>query len=113
MLYHKDIGFPASLRIPEGIVNLWYSGHAKDRIVGKYKGQLILPTFIKITKNNTVEVSTENNIVVNKLLVRTDYDNKKDICVVLNPDTGKVITLWINYKNDKHESLNRTKYDIP
>jgi hypothetical protein len=113
MLYHKDIGFPTSLDIPEGMVSLWYSAHAKDRIVGKYKGQLILPTFIKITKNNTVEVSSEDNITVNKVMVRTTYNEKKDICVVLIPQTGKVVTLWMNYKNDKHDTLDKSKYDKP
>jgi hypothetical protein len=112
-LYHREIGFPDTLRIPEGRVDLWYSVHARERIEGKYKGFLILPSFVIINKNNVIEVGTDNNITCNKVLVRTSYDNKKDICVVCNPYNGKVITLWTNYKNDKHETLDKSKYDIP
>lgn len=113
MIYHKDIGFPESLKVPEGIRNLRYSGHAKERFEGKYKGQLILPSFIRITKNNLVEVSTDDNIIINKVMVRTHYDNRKDICVVFNPNSGKVVTLWINRKDDAHDSFDKTRYTIP
>lgn len=113
MLYHKDIGFPESLDIKEGMVNLWYSAHARERIKGKYKGFLILPSFVKITKTNVIEVSTENNITCDKVLIRTKYDDKKDICIVFLPSTGKVVTLWTNYRNDEHKALNTTKYNKP
>jgi hypothetical protein len=113
MLYHREVGFPSSLKLPQGRKNLWYSAHARERIEGKYRGFLILPSFIIINKNNIIEVGTENNVICNKVLVRTSYDDRKDICVVFNPNTGKVITLWTNYKNDKHETLDKTKYNVP
>lgn len=113
MLYHKEIGFPESIDIKEGMVNLWYSAHARERIEGRYKGFLILPSFIKITKNNVIEISTEDNITCDKVLVRTKYDEKKDICIVLLPHNGKVVTLWTNYRDDKHETLDKTKYNTP
>lgn len=113
MRYHKDIGFPESLRIPEGIVSLWYGVHAKERFEGKYKGQLILPSFIKLSTKNIFEVETDDGRICEKVAARISYDNKRDICVVLNPSTGKVVTLWINYKKDKHELVNTHKYNTP
>src|SRR5690349_10715741 len=98
MRYHKEFGFPPALRIPEGIVRLWYSVHAKERFEGKYRGFLILPSYIKLTKDNIFEVETDDNETCNKVAARITYDNKKDICIVLNPINGKVVTLWINHK---------------
>ena len=113
MLYHKDIGFPASLRIPEGIVQLWYSIHAKERFFGKYRGSLILPSFIKITKDNIIEATTENNINCKKVMVRTRYDERRDMCIVLSPYNGKVVTIWLNDKREVHEITDKSKYNIP
>lgn len=113
MRYHKEIGFPPSLYIPEGIVRLWYSVHAKERFEGKYKGFLILPSYIKLTDKNIFEVETPDGKYCEKVAARITYDDKKDICIVLNPATGKVITLWINYKKDEHQLINKEKYDVP
>jgi hypothetical protein len=113
MLYHRDIGFPESLRIPTGTRALWYSTHAKQRFEGKYKGNLILPSYIKITSENVIEIATKNNIDCDKIVVRTNYDDRKDMCLVLIPNKGKVVTIWINNKDDKHESLNKEKYNTP
>lgn len=113
MRYHKDIGWPESLRIPKGIVQLYYSTHAKERFRGKYKGLLILPSFIKLTNQNIFEIETKDRKNCSKVAVRISYDENKDICIVLNPSTGMVVTLWTNLKKDKHELINTNKYSTP
>jgi hypothetical protein len=113
MLYHKDIGFPESLKIPYGIVNLRYSHHARQRFKWKYREQIILPSYVRISESNVVEAGTEDGECCSKLMVRIAYDNRQDMCVVLNPYSGKVITLWINNKQDRHDLFDKTKYNQP
>lgn len=45
---------------------------------------------------------------VTKAVYRVQYDNDKDICLVIRK--GLIATAWVNKKNDKHFTLDKTKY---
>lgn len=54
------------------------------------------------------EVEAEDNKVV-KCVVRTRYDNNKDICIVFR--YGIIITAYLDDINDNHETLDYSKYE--
>lgn len=116
MTYHKDMGFPETLIIPEILVNLQYTGHAIERQQNRIGGLKAIPSIARITKENVFEVSTENDIDCKKVLIRIPYDRKRDIVLVLellSQEKAKVITFWLNNKKDQHKNFNKEKYNIP
>lgn len=114
-IYHRDIGFPSELQLPEGFMNLRYTKHARERQRDKYNNLKVLPTTVNILKDTVVEVHTDDNVKAKKLLIRINYDKKRDIVMALELiDTGaRVITFWLNYKKDQHLNLDKTKYTHP
>lgn len=113
-LYHKEIGFPANLRMPPNfnpIVRLSYSAHAQEEANDRY-GQLKLPAVIDVRKADVVEMGV-TGMTVTKIVARMPYDNDKDIVIVFLPDSGRVKTVWANLKSDKHKTLDRSKYSDP
>ena len=56
-----------------------------------------------------IEVFEENGkIIVSKQVVRISYNATQDISIVLRGN--KIITAWLNEKDDIHLSLNTAKY---
>jgi hypothetical protein len=74
-------------------------------------GIMNLPSELKFTEENVVEVYTQGQKIV-KYLLRISYDSKKDICFIIEPEENKVITNWFNMKADRHMTLNREKYQL-
>lgn len=60
-------------------------------------------------KGYIFEVEEEDGRVT-KAVIRVEYDSKKDICLVVRH--GIIATAWVNYKNDKHFTLDKTKYSV-
>lgn len=54
------------------------------------------------------EVEVEDNKIV-KCVVRTRYDDNKDICIVFR--YGIIITAYLDDINDNHETLDYSKYE--
>ena len=115
-LYHKDIGFPQNVKMPEGTYELRnYSRHAlraaEDDRYGVAKD---LPRRINMAQVDLVEIQVERNSVV-KAVVRADYDSRLDLVIVFMPQTPDnfVKTVWFNEKCDQHKTLQRWKYDVP
>ena len=73
-----------------------YSQHFSQRF--KEKGYLF-------------EVGVENNIPC-KFVIRTKYDDSRDIVFVLKKINKSVvlITAWLNENDDNHYTLDRSKY---
>lgn len=116
MLYHKDIGFPESLELQYGYTfDLAYSKHAQDAANSDRYGVIKLPQGVTFHKDRIIEVETEDDVTVTKMVVRISYalDNKLDLCLVIIPQTGFVKTVWINEAKDKHKTLDKNKYDFP
>jgi hypothetical protein len=114
-IYHRDIGFPESLKVNQGFYKLRYTNHARERQAKKYDGLKVLPSVVNITDKNVVEVHSNDKTTANKLLVRIHYDRTRDIVLALQPFDGycKVITFWLNNKKDQHLNLDKTKYTHP
>lgn len=118
IIYHREIGFPASLLVPyDTTLVLGLTNHAKDRLTRDDYKILVMPTVVKLTKSNIVEMYTEDNRNVLKILMRVPYDYTRDIVLVIQPDfqkgKAKVITFWLNHKKDQHPGLDMTKYTKP
>lgn len=113
--YHKNIGFPETLAIPDVFVNLRYTRHALQRQHEDYKLK-VAPKVVKIYSGNIVEAATEDGVTLKKVLIRTNYNKTHDMILVIEPDftrnLGRVITLWINHKKDQHQTCTK-QYDTP
>jgi len=114
-LYHKEIGFPRNVQLPQGVYQLnKYSRHAlmaaQDDRYGEAKR---LPTSIDMSQVDLFEIQVENNKVI-KAAVRTHYNDKLDLIVVFMPENNNFVkTVWFNEKTDDHKTLKHWKYDIP
>lgn len=119
--YHRDLpgGVP-----PEAIqaflgtrIALDYSRHAMQAAVqDRYtnpKSPWVAPRHVLLSAGDIVEAQVEDGVAV-KAVVRVALDLDRDIVLVLNqPDRmlrAFVRTLWINLVNDKHSTLDSSKY---
>jgi len=129
--YHSEIGFP-DVNKPTGKFDVSPSEHARDESNSDRYGGFNLPTRINLTEamykrdpqaatgtetgDKTIphvfEITVENGKVV-KLGARTEYDDKRDMVLILNPHRGIIVTAWTNVKGDSHTTLDREKYTAP
>lgn len=109
-LFHSDIRLPDGFVAPRGRVSLRWTRHADQARVSDRYGDI--PKFSTATLDNlnVIEVGVENGRVV-KILFRGRMSADLDVCMVLIPGTvWTVKTVWINERNDKHGTLDRSKY---
>jgi hypothetical protein len=117
MIYHKEIGFPPTLKFPQQKVQLYYTQHSVYQRDDKYR-DCEVPAMTHIQQKRVVEVETFDNTIIKKLVVRINYDDTYHMVLVLAPLNenwleAKVITFWLNRMTDLHPSLDKTKYSIP
>jgi len=55
-----------------------------------------------------VEVDCNNKVV--KTVIRTPYDDTRDISIVIR--YGYIVTCFLNNKDDLHLTLNKSKYEV-
>jgi hypothetical protein len=113
-LYHFEIGLPRGLESnlkKIGIVELEYLHHARLAALSDRYGKIDLPNTINCTIAKAIEVEVIDNRV-NKIVWRTRYNDRFDLVIVMNMDCT-VRTVWLNTVNDRHKTLDRTKYDKP
>ncbi len=114
MIYHKDVNMPKRIRglVPTGTKSLLYSKHAQGAFADKY-GEIVPPANMCFAEAAIVEV-TEFNGVIDKLVLRKQYDEKTDLVLVLLPCTTKekwfVKTVWLNEHGDDHATLNTNRF---
>ena len=122
-LLHKQV------YLPQGIIDEVYKHQDSTKIVEfsyhfivqhldkyDYKHYLNKNTLVKIVKNLhsqtpfEVEISKEHRVL--KYVVRTTYDATRDVSIVIIPrgDVAFVKTAWLNDENDKHFTLDKSKY---
>lgn len=72
-------------------------------------------TLSKWLENDIIEYKTVYYKFLNKLeervVIRSNYDNKYDVVIVLNVKCHKIVTMWKNKRTDVHKTLNLSKYD--
>ncbi len=111
MLYHTNLGFPSSLNLKEEyLIEPKYSVHAFEASKTDRYGTIMLSKFINFGKKDIIEVETEDNIKADKIVIRLSYSSDLDVCIVIILETKVVKTVWLNNKNDKHQTLNVNKY---
>lgn len=87
-IYHKQIGFPKTLVIPEATLQLSYTKHALERQEKDYK-LLVTPAMIILKPSNVFEVYTEDDLSIKKALVRISYNKTQDMILVIQPTFEK------------------------
>lgn len=117
-VYHREVGFPESLVIPNLFVHLKYTNHAIKRKARRtpLTNVNIYPTVARINKDTIYEIHSPDDIKCKKVLIRINYDDRKDMILVLeilSKKYARVVTFWINEKTDQHPALDLTKYTKP
>ena len=114
-LYHCEVGFPATLKLPRGAFFLRYSPHAERaaRDEGVYSSSL--PAYVDTRLALPIEVETNERGEAVKVVYRMVFPPKKgmDIVLVVLLKGYLVKTLWLNSQRDSHATLNRTLYTNP
>ena len=115
VLYHKDIGFPDNINLPQGfnpVMQLNYGSHARKEAMEDKYGEIRLPHRIDVRKGETIEIGVTGNTVT-KMVIRFSYDQTRDIVMVFMPKGNFVKTVWFNLKTDHHKTLDHSKYATP
>jgi hypothetical protein len=115
-LYHCEVGFPADLRLPSmGNLRLQYSQHAKNAAADDGWLMVGLPAYVPLHKATPIEVETDSNGKAVKVVYRMAFNKQKDIVLAVKITTRPAIvkTLWFNDVQDKHRTLNVSRYDRP
>lgn len=119
-LYHREIGFPKNWidLLPRNFrpfdVKLVYGSHARQEAMSDRYGSIELPNHLSF-KDDAVklfELEIKDGVVV-KMGVRMPHDELNDIIVIFQPHDGFVRTVWLNRKDDKHKTLDASKYRKP
>lgn len=113
--YHRKIYFPDVDKLRELNNKLnnkaWrYSVHALENIKYRISNMEDLLHFIKdiqLEENQIFEYYKLSNI--EKVCYRIAYDNTFDIVLVLN-NQKSIITIYLNNKDDNHDTLKRELY---
>jgi hypothetical protein len=116
-LYNKGaFGLPKMV-LPNGAVVLTYSGHARTAAMQPDRfgiGEKInLPKSIDMQDCEVVEAEMQKGkLTPEKIVVRYPYSDSLDLVMPMHLD-GFVRTVWLNDKNDKHHTLNKSRYARP
>ena len=110
-LYHQQIGFPSTFRRPVGSFATRPTHHATAR--AKEYG-ITIPERINLNDYSIVEIEMIAGRLV-KIVIRGEYDNYDDICMAVIPNRGVMLikTVWLNAWDDKHNTLDVSKYGRP
>lgn len=115
--FHKEIGFPTNFTPPQGVRQIVYSRHAQEEAMKDRYGDIPQMDQVNLSKMELIELKINANTrKIYRFLYRTELDDNRDICLVLQPaGPGKmmVVTNWINERSDAHKTLNRNEYAKP
>lgn len=113
-LYHASIRLPDGFRLPNRVITLKHTKHARGARRDDRYGYIPPISVLDLGQCEPVEVGVLNGKVA-KVVVRTSLDDTRDVVLVLvphdpEPNVWTVKTLWCNLKNDTHETLDHTRY---
>lgn len=109
MKYHKNIFLPPEAKALEFAAFVSYTRHAQEAAKNDRYGRIKLPKVFDTRKGQLIEAVVEGGRVA-KALYRLEYDALHDLCMVVLPDTCKVLTVWLNKKTDEHRTLDEEAY---
>jgi hypothetical protein len=106
--FHRNVnnGIPNISQTTGNTIYPTPSKHAIDQ--ARYK-QIEIPKKITYDHNDIVELYM-TSYSVDRIVIRTTYDNRFDLVSVYSPTKNRLITLWLNSKSDNHKTLNTKKY---
>ncbi len=108
-LYHKSVGFPGGLEFSR-IADLLPTSHclinATERNISP------LPTIFDPQIAEVIEIQIERGKIY-KILARQPLDTYRDICYAFLVETRYIKTVWINLNDDRHATLDRSRYIVP
>ena len=114
--YHKKIYFPdiKKLQVLNDKLNMYnwqYSKHAIDNLQYRsidINAILMFIKNIKLKYDNIFEYYVKDDNII-KVCYRINFNNYTDLILVLNK-YKKIITIYLNNKDDKHYTLKRELY---
>ena len=109
-LYHFQVYMP-NLPLKFGKQRLSYSNHAINASRDDRYGDIQLPTFIDTNTAKVIEVEIVQDRFLSKVVYRVSYNETHDLIIVVIPERWLVKTVWLNAKSDKHQTLNRGRYE--
>ncbi len=108
-LYHKDVFFPSFLF---GDLNVYKplavqpTRHALESAQSRgFRAPRTIPVGA-----TPIEVEVGSHGSVDKIVYRFEWSTSHDMVAVVRGN--RLITCWLNHKNDGHKTLDRTKYAI-
>lgn len=114
--YHFEVYFPQYI-INDGQnllkklkeYPLKFSHHSINELLKEYQAEKIIQRLkeYQLNFNDIFEIAVLNN-KIEKMGFRISFENK-DIIFILSKN-NIIITLWTNFKNDKHFTLNKNNY---
>ncbi len=109
-LYHKDIYMPA-IKFENKSFRLEYKDYVLNRA---FEREINLSRFesVNLCNGELIELETVNRMPV-KIVMRYKYNSQYDICIVILLGSFIVKTVWLNHVNDKHDTLDTSKYYKP
>jgi len=122
MLYHREVFWQPQFDIQSKQLLLSVtrlSNHLYDHIENSNQPRydINIETLYHIVQGlckqhiQPFEVEVDDNNKVVKMVVRTSYDDDRDISIVVRE--GFILTCWLNDKTDLHFSLDTNKYYKP
>jgi hypothetical protein len=113
--FHRDVHLPAQLEdearatLVKFAASFRLTKHARERMNEK---QVSLPDVIPFMKAVIVEVTTRADRLQRFLLRFDAGDGRRDVCLSMDVE-GRVPTVYLNRKNDRHKTLSREAYRKP
>lgn len=122
LLFHVETGIPECLIEAirrAGVRHLKYTNHALWAADNDHFGPVKrkrLPYAINCAIDNIkvieVEVDPTRNEIV-KVVFRMPYSSKRDLIMAVAIERWAVKTVWTNYVDDCHTTLDRSRYNLP
>lgn len=114
-LFHKEVGFPATLTLPSGKFPVTFSEHAQQQCIMDINGAIRPISNIILDPYRIFEVETNDSGTIVKFAYRTRYNQKCDVIYVFvfHGEALFTKTVWLNRRSDKHRTLDVSKYATP
>src|SRR5450830_1058936 len=111
-LFHSDVFMPASAKKPIHEGPLHYRDHALRATRDDRYGEITLPVEFHSANAKLIEAEVlleHDGSTVVKQVWRQPLDQHRDLILVIQKG-GKVKTVWVNLRSDKHRTLDKSKY---
>ena len=112
-LYHFEIGFPANLPKLRPVIGLVPSQHAENARWDDRYGMINLPKIFNPNVAKVIEIETDNDGNVVKILARQQHDAKHDVVYAFLLSSKLIKTAWLQDRGDAHRTLRREAYNTP